>query len=1673
MTNSYRFGRSLRSLRSKSHKRRPAGISRRRKKQLGFETLEDRRVMSAESPLPELQAQVGASIGYEITSFSSNTPEGAWQILQNELYWQSLLEGGSQESLASFSIPSDPLVANQWHLINTGQQVGNPDFQSIFGTPGEDINVAAAWQLGYTGEGVVVGVFEPEGFFELTHPDLEANLHPTLSFDGITTVEATHPTNVAGILGAVADNGIGGTGVAPGVLLVPMSLGLDSLTQAEAWRFTSDNGIDITNNSWGPAVSRGVAGPDFIELLGMRDSILFGRPDEDGNPLGVIHVFAAGNDAGAAFDVGFPSQGSWDSSTYDGYVNSRYTIGVTGVDHDGFYNNFDGTVTNYPETSASVLVAAPTGSFGLTDIADDTGVGSGIYTTDLTGENGANGSDNTGFPFGDRDFLEDIDYTSRFNGTSAATPMVSGVIALMLEANPNLSWRDVQEILVRSARQNAEFDVPIAAGVGATQNTWIQNQMPMFHDPDLWDPTINPFTQTFNPTLNPALSDAGLNPGPGPTPNLVGQFLNSVSQTGAHYQPTPQGLTNSAGYTISQGKGVHGELIGYAHGTVDAELAVLLAEQWHTKNQVLPNELTFTSFINPHGGFFINVPAAEVGSIDTGFQYVPGGFGGAGGFIDFWEEYFEDDPFADNPLFPERGSYVELSVPDSNAMTIENVEVKISLLGDTASDLEFLDNMRVTLISPTGTHHELNHFFVDYPDAFIHQNRSDYTFENSPALTSVDTDPDNPLVVTFSSNRSWGERSDNAIIFDPTTAEPANTSGNGLQGWQLHFENYSLESDAGVTGIEVVWHGSPVDSETFRVQGLVGVDDGVDGIGARDDQFNFSRVSLDNSDVDGVVRFSEVTNTIDTLHESMGANVTVTARRASDNVVVDQFVTGADGNYYFDLVPDDYIISVEDALGRTAVDDTHTPAGFLKDFQTEWLVTTDFFKVWDYDTNLEVPLQAATQAPFSFSGNAIPDHVKHINFLLDPGTPAAPQVEFAGVVYADTNGDGLFNGDDVAMPGVGVFGDVNRNGSLDAGEILVETDASGEYLLTVPTFDTTVMNVGVRPPANWTPSNPATGYQPFFVEQGDTFSGVDFHITPPLGSTPGDGSALSGIILGTVFNDKNGDFVSQADEFGVPNITVYIDMNNSGANDAGDVVTETNSNGAYAFAKVPDGDHFLRVELDPNSGISQTFPEFELSQFAAIVSGGTVTDVLFGVSSGGEGSEGILDYGDLPDVYGTTLITDGARHPEGIFFLGTMIDSEADGIPTSDALGDDSNFLADEDGVVLVGGELVPDSTGTLTVTASRHGGYLQAWFDFNNDGDFLDTIDGVFEQVVIDELLDPGANVITFDIPETLGDSTIYARFRYGEFGLGSTGLAQVGEVEDYAFSVAVPDPPLVLIHGPDFNEDGEVSGFDFLAWQLGFGMADNASAADGDSNSDGDVDAADLADWEAEYDAGSSTANASAQTGDFDQDGQVSGSDFLAWQINAGTQVGAALSEGDGNLDGDVDTNDLSVWEDSYGTDATGSSTPVSAAASSGTSTRSVTTPTALSESTVSEPSASELDANATSSMSNGPANRALAFVASEAQRLFERSHRFGRHNGEFQQRARIESHAIETSFGESADFVLDNLDRAMDHLSNRRDRLFDQLPHLDDQSRPADQEPENAFEKALGEEIEWRFA
>ncbi|BAY20895.1 hypothetical protein NIES2100_06390 [Calothrix sp. NIES-2100] len=301
------------------------------------------------------------------------------------------------------TFPSDPLFQYQWYLYNPGQSGG---------VPGMDLNVVNVWN-DYIGRGVTVGVFE--GGVEYDHPDLAPNYNTSIDYDGVTNSgnpyplagEAAHATSVAGIIGAAAGNGIGGVGVAYGSTLASFRFSFEDDGSSKIRALQRLRNVDVANNSWGYTYgfTDNFLDPSFAPIAhAIQDAAQFGR-----NGLGTAIVWSAGN-----------SREKGENTNYHNIQNSRYVISVAAL-------NDNGTASFYSTPGASILVSA----FG-------SGVPGSIVTTDRQGSEG----DDPG------------DYTDSFNGTSAAAPEVSGVIALMLEANRNLGYRDIQEILAYSARKN-------------------------------------------------------------------------------------------------------------------------------------------------------------------------------------------------------------------------------------------------------------------------------------------------------------------------------------------------------------------------------------------------------------------------------------------------------------------------------------------------------------------------------------------------------------------------------------------------------------------------------------------------------------------------------------------------------------------------------------------------------------------------------------------------------------------------------------------------------------------------------------------------------------------------------------------------------------------------------------------------------------------------------------------------------------------------------------------------------------------------------------------------------------------------------------------------------------------------------------------------------------------
>lgn len=348
--------------------------------------------------------------------------------------------GGGHENRLVLRSGPDPLLSQQWHLSNAGQSGG---------TPGMDINVVPVWDScsdgdSCRGEAVLIAVVD-DGL-EIRHPDLWMNVQAGASHNYVTGNSdpsprarfgkraGAHGTAIAGLVAARDDNDEGGRGVAPRANLAGYNL-LESPTtinqgdamvptQAEVW---------VSTNSWGAPDSTGTMQPsEFNWRTAIDTGISKGR-----GGLGIVYTWAAGNGHQDLHDATLGQDFELDNSNYDGQANHHGVIAVGAVDHNGIK-------ASYSEKGANLWLVAPGG---------DARCGQGtLVTTDLTHDagynDGKNGNDLEGMP----------DYTRCMNGTSAATPLVAGVAALMLQANSELSWRDVRVILARTARKNDPGD---------------------------------------------------------------------------------------------------------------------------------------------------------------------------------------------------------------------------------------------------------------------------------------------------------------------------------------------------------------------------------------------------------------------------------------------------------------------------------------------------------------------------------------------------------------------------------------------------------------------------------------------------------------------------------------------------------------------------------------------------------------------------------------------------------------------------------------------------------------------------------------------------------------------------------------------------------------------------------------------------------------------------------------------------------------------------------------------------------------------------------------------------------------------------------------------------------------------------------------------------------------
>ena len=401
---------------------------------------------------------------------------------------------------------NDPLYRYQWHLMNYGQSVLG-DTRPVSSV---DLGIDDLHDYNIRGKGVVIGVLD-DGL-EIDHPDLAANVVPNGSKNFFVTAtrgehdtgpnsfgQDGHGTAVSGIIGAVGWNGIGVRGVAPAAklrgfnfLVTTFFLDLGPFGQfalhAQAtdaniryawWDGAESKDVQVSNNSWG--------GMDPWPAAFSENQIAaFERPmSATRNGLGMIYVKAAGNDfngvnkdAAACSDETKRRNVGCMQAFLDPRNNLFNVMTIAAV-------NAAGRRASYSTPGAALWVSGLGGESGVQrQVLLDQGIAPeridqvlgpeafdpAIVTTDLAGC--AIGLNTNGLGLNRLDSSRSAidatcNYTGAMNGTSAATPTVSGVVALMLQANPKLTYRDVKYILATTARR-IHPDQPAATAADGT-----------------------------------------------------------------------------------------------------------------------------------------------------------------------------------------------------------------------------------------------------------------------------------------------------------------------------------------------------------------------------------------------------------------------------------------------------------------------------------------------------------------------------------------------------------------------------------------------------------------------------------------------------------------------------------------------------------------------------------------------------------------------------------------------------------------------------------------------------------------------------------------------------------------------------------------------------------------------------------------------------------------------------------------------------------------------------------------------------------------------------------------------------------------------------------------------------------------------------------------------------
>jgi len=578
-----------------------------------------------------LTYSIVSDASYGTTSISGSTltylTNSSTQSAQTESFSFKVNDGTVDSDAVTITIDlkTDPLYQYQWHLNNTGQT----NFATNAGTSGSDLNVDSVIVDGITGNGVIISIVD-DGL-EIDHEDLIDNVisgswdfvnsdnDPTQP-DPCTDEDSCggHGTSVAGIIAAKGWNNIGVRGIAPNASIFGYNFLENSTNENHniSLGVNPTGGVtaDIYNMSYGAYYDDDCDGElcETYDLPSYMDSIseskFINGVSNLRNGKGAIYTWSAGNEYNVQSVDGVCGDGeplTCAEISMDNKNGIPYLISVGAL-------NADGTKASYSSTGSTLWVSGYGGESGYSSnifniegdtykpaimTVDRSGCSLGYSRSGSTNFYGKNTFDLGGNNLSDQLNLNpNCNYVSSFNGTSAAAPTVAGVIALMLEANPDLTWRDVKHILATTSDKVDSTRSYALSGV--VQYQWVKNTADYEHHNWYGFGIVN--------------ASAAVNAAKSYTANSLGNFVNTGFLSSTIQGTIPDNSSGVVTQVVSKPDGSNGIVefvrvkLNFDHAQAWSVGVRLQSPGGTVVNLMQP----FTNINNPGGGYWIDIGAS-------------------------------------------------------------------------------------------------------------------------------------------------------------------------------------------------------------------------------------------------------------------------------------------------------------------------------------------------------------------------------------------------------------------------------------------------------------------------------------------------------------------------------------------------------------------------------------------------------------------------------------------------------------------------------------------------------------------------------------------------------------------------------------------------------------------------------------------------------------------------------------------------------------------------------------------------------------------------------------------------------------------------------------------------------------------------------------------------------